>query len=239
MDKINYKMAQSLRQQDEWMTQEAFSELTGINSKTSITQVKKLFKDIDMNEVFPTLLFHRVDPLDLECMRRALQLDGYIFLLKLFTIKHLLIDNDMIKLCKAVEKYSLYHQQSRLLQFRTGNYYTNTVEYVTSRTEHTLKYHNVSLCYARICDNETNNTIRVIHRLLAKRPFADMDELIAKNNAMIRRENTWQKRRGLAIFRDSIATFWKKPKTMERQSITFNEIVMLNKRYVRHLTQFI
>jgi len=233
-------MAQSLRQHDAWMTEQAFTDLTGIHRKSSITQVKKMFNGVDVNDVFPTLFFNRIDITNLDSMRHVLRLDEYLFVLRLFTIKHLLVDKDMIQLCQSVEKYTLYYHRSRFMQIRTGSSYTDTVEYVTSMMAHTLKYHNVSLCYERVCHNETDNSIKVIRRLMAKRPFADMEALVALNNEIIRRENMWQKRKGIAVFRMGVVIWFKKPK-IERQQFKAKqcELVMNNTNNRRHLASFL
>ena len=229
-------MTQTLQELDRWMTEQEFEQQTGINSKTSITQVKKLFAGVNVDALFP---FNNINTRDLDGMRYALGFDEYLFIERLYTIKHLLVDADMIKLCQSVDNYVIHYMRHRRLLSRVGSSYTDIVEYVSSMETNTSRYHNVSRCYERVCDNAITNSIKIIKRLVKKRPFHDMDRLTAINDRMIIAENNWRPRKELAVCRSSVVNWCKLPKVQRPLPLKLCEIVMNNTRLWKNIARFI
>ena len=206
-------------------------------------ELKAQFGDLDA--LFPTRPFANMRDDNFAFTAHLLR-DGYAYAFgqKLFTVKHLLIDRDMIALQCAIEKYIVFNQRRMYTETRCGNSYTDVVEYHTSNA--TLRYHNVSVAYNRICQNEMDNARKIVDKLMRKLSRNCADGLVMRYNEQVRRDNIWQSRKGLAVVEASVKQWWPtykaecKAEGKERTvSITFCELVLVNRRLVKGVCQWL
>ena len=217
-------MTQTLQELDRMMTEQEFANRTGIYETSPVEQVKKIFTGVNLNELFP--MFNSINPAKLNCVGFELSRKEYLFIAKLQTVKHLLTERYLIKLIAAAEKYAAHYERRKCLQSRR----VFAIEYVSSTFECKIRYHNVSVCYERVCNNEISKALMVIVRFLKTVSLDCVDGLI-------RRENEWQIKKGLAVFRLSVLTYWANPPVV-KPSITGCELVMCNTRLLKHIVLF-
>jgi len=227
---------------DDWMTEKEFTDLTGIYKKMPMRGLKAKFGDLDA--LFPTRPFanmHDDNLINLAFTAHILRdSDAYVFVKKLFTVKHLLVDRDMIALQRSIEKYIVFNQRRKYTETRCGNSYTDVVEYHTSNA--TLRYHNMSVAYNRICQNEMDNASKIVDRLLRKLSRNCADGLMMQYNEQVRLDNIWQSRKGLAVVEASVKQWWPKYKAECKERtvhITFCELVIVNRRLVKGVCRFL
>jgi len=228
-------MAQNLKELDRLMTPQAFADQTGIDRYSSIAQVKQLFAGIDIGDVFPHIPFHLINVkqstyIGTFYLTRLVTLYSEdAFLEKLYSVKHIITYKRLLKLCRSLEKFILYYKRRWYLNERG----------LLGGDDGDL-YNNVAFYYGRICSNEMDDAVLMIRKLLlATQTFEQMNALLDRNLEFVRRENTWQRRRGLAIFRESVVLWFKKPKIERQQFIaTPCEIVIHNTNFRRHLASY-
>ena len=172
-------MTQNLKELDRWMTELEFTQATGIHNKTPIQILKTLFMGVNMETVFSDL--YECDP-SLMYMSDSFSADEYIFINKVFEVQHLIAQDGcelnvkLIELCERIRTYLLHQKHRKLLRPLS---FGDSHESLTDEDGLTCKYHNVALCYIRLCNFEMENSIVNIYNILRQLNFNCVDQLNA------------------------------------------------------------
>ena len=221
---------QSIKNNDNFMTIAEFAGRTGIHPNSTISELRDAFDDAGgVNQV---LSMPQIDPSALKYASYILRDADLDFVKKLFQVKHLLTDRNMIALQRATESYVVYFQQRMCLEPRSGSQMSKYEPVYPSR------YHNVSVAYRRICQAEIDTATKVIKRALLYLPLDCADGLIEQ----LRRDNIWQPRKGLAVVEASVKQWWPKYKNDCKERtvrITHCELVLVNRRLLKGVCRWL
>jgi hypothetical protein len=155
------RAAKYLKNVDELMTIPEFERVTGINRATSISELRTLFTDVNLGEVFPSI--NNTIP-NISDIRSRLQLDHYLFIEHIYN-NNQLMDSSSRDLFQHVDTYLLHHAHRQRLQPMTLAYESVCMSDKDAPVK-TYQYHNICLYYVYLCNYEVEYAIANIYDIL-------------------------------------------------------------------------
>ena len=153
------RAAKYLKNIDELMTMPEFERVTGINRATSIAELRTLFADVNLEEVFPSI--NNAIP-NIRDIRSRLQLDHYLFIENIYNNK---CRSSLCDLFQHVDTYLLYHAHRQRLQPMTLAYESVDISDKDVPVK-IYQYHNICLYYVYLCNYEVEYAIANIYEIL-------------------------------------------------------------------------